>query len=124
MRMALANEMTDIDLDVLQGTWSVAQYLALTAQTNRLIEYTDGVIEVLPMPTDKHQAMLEVLFLALRAHVERFGGKVRFAYQSRFQIGDPPKTCLVRVFVDVDSVPPVVVTVYRTSKVAKYWRTR
>ncbi len=79
MRIALANEMTDIDLDVLQGTWSVAQYLALTAQTNRLIEYTDGLIEVLPVPTDKHQAMLEVLFLALRAHVERYGGKVRFA---------------------------------------------
>ncbi len=48
----------------------------------------------------------------------------RAVYQSRFQIGDPPKTYLVRVFVDVDSVPPVVVTVYRTSKVAKYWRTR
>ncbi|MDW8215470.1 MAG: DUF4258 domain-containing protein [Roseiflexaceae bacterium] len=47
----------------------------------------------------------------------------RAVYQSRFQIGDPPKTYLVRVFVDVDVIPPVVVTVYRTSKVAKYWRT-
>ncbi|MDW8214042.1 MAG: Uma2 family endonuclease [Roseiflexaceae bacterium] len=56
-----------------------SQYLALTAQTNRLIEYTDGVIEVLPMPTEKHQAMLEALFLAFRAYVERHGGKVRFA---------------------------------------------
>lgn len=45
----------------------------------------------------------------------------RAVYQSRFQIGDPPKLYLVRVFVDVDVIPPVVVTVYRTSKVAKYW---
>ncbi len=47
----------------------------------------------------------------------------RAVYQSRFQIGDPPKTYLFRVVVDIDSIPPVVVTVYRTSKVSKYWRT-
>lgn len=29
---------------------------------------------------------------------------------------------LVRVFVDVDLTPPEVVTVYRTSKMTKYWR--
>jgi hypothetical protein len=29
---------------------------------------------------------------------------------------------LVRVFVDVDRTPAEVVTVYRTSKMAKYWR--
>ena len=32
------------------------------------------------------------------------------------------KTYLVRVFVDVDRRPAEVVTVYRTSNVAKYWR--
>ncbi len=31
------------------------------------------------------------------------------------------ETYLVRVFVDVDRDPPEVVTVYRTSKVEKYW---
>jgi len=31
---------------------------------------------------------------------------------------------LVRVFVDVDRSPPEVVTVYRTSKVERYWRGR
>ena len=30
---------------------------------------------------------------------------------------------LVRVFVDVDREPPEIVTVYRTSNVARYWRT-
>ncbi|HAO19791.1 MAG: hypothetical protein BWK80_08130 [Desulfobacteraceae bacterium IS3] len=44
-------------------------------------------------------------------------------YQSRFKTGNPPKTYLIRVFLDIDRYPPDVVTVYRTSKVEKYWRT-
>ncbi len=32
------------------------------------------------------------------------------------------KTYLVRVVVDVDRTPAEVVTVYRTSKIEKYWR--
>lgn len=47
----------------------------------------------------------------------------REVYQSRLLSGEPPKSCLLRVFVDIDRLPPEVVTVYRTSKVAKYWRT-
>ena len=46
----------------------------------------------------------------------------RAVYQSRLEMGDPPKTYLVRVFVDIEPVPPFVVTVYRTSKIEKYWR--
>jgi Uma2 family endonuclease len=68
-----------LSLDPLQGYWTEEQYLLLTDQTNRLLEYTDGYIEVLPMPTDHHQAMLEWLFLALKAYIEQIGGKVRFA---------------------------------------------
>jgi hypothetical protein len=32
------------------------------------------------------------------------------------------KRYLVRAFVDVDRSPAEVVTVYRTSRIAKYWR--
>ena len=32
------------------------------------------------------------------------------------------KTYLVRVFINVDRSPAEVVTVYRTSRIAKYWR--
>ena len=46
----------------------------------------------------------------------------REVYQSRVTWGSPPVTYLLRVFVDVDRQPPDVVTVYRTSKIAKYWR--
>ena len=44
----------------------------------------------------------------------------RDVLQSRIDCGGKPY--LVRVFVDVDRRPPEVVTVYRTSKIEKYWR--
>ena len=37
-------------------------------------------------------------------------------------MGTAPREYLVRVFVDLDRDPPEVVTVYRTSKIDKYWR--
>lgn len=46
----------------------------------------------------------------------------RWVYQARITMGDPPKLYLLRVFVDIDDNPPSVVTVYRTSKIGKYWR--
>ena len=38
-------------------------------------------------------------------------------------MGEPEKEYLVRVFVDIDRDPAEVVTVYRTSKIDKYWET-
>ena len=46
----------------------------------------------------------------------------RVVYQSRLLFGKTTHLFLVRVFVDVDRVPNEVVTVYRTSKINKYWR--
>jgi hypothetical protein len=46
----------------------------------------------------------------------------RNVYQSRLTLSDPPQTYLLRVFVDIDRDPAEVVTVYRTSKISKYWR--
>jgi Uma2 family endonuclease len=62
-----------------QGNWSEAAYLWLTDHTNRLVEYTDGEIEVLPMPTTRHQVILRLLFLALYAFINPQGGTVLFA---------------------------------------------
>jgi Uma2 family endonuclease len=62
-----------------QGAWSEEEYLVLTDHRSRLIEYTDGFLEVLPMPTDKHQSMLQFLFIAFFQFVEPRGGKVHFA---------------------------------------------
>jgi Uma2 family endonuclease len=79
MRVMLADEETDIDLASLQGLWTVEQYLRLTNQTNLLIEFTDGTLEVLPMPTKYHQAILRLLFLAFHTVMQRIGGDVYFA---------------------------------------------
>jgi hypothetical protein len=46
----------------------------------------------------------------------------RAVYQARREMGKPPKTYLLRVFIDMDHKPPYVVTVYQTSKIQKYWR--
>lgn len=45
----------------------------------------------------------------------------RIVLQSRILMGDPARMYLIRVVVDVDRQPAEVVTVYRTSKVSKYW---
>ncbi|NCC33258.1 MAG: Uma2 family endonuclease, partial [Chloroflexia bacterium] len=63
----------------LQGLWTEEQYLRLSDHTRHLIEFTDGMIEVLPMPTDKHQVMLLLLYDWFRLWVDRLGGKVLVA---------------------------------------------
>jgi len=53
-------------LEVLpeQGDWEDTEYLWFTDHSKRLIEYTDGAIEVFPMPTATHQRI--VFFLGRR----------------------------------------------------------
>jgi Uma2 family endonuclease len=61
-----------------QGTWSEAEYLAL--QGNRLVEFTNGFIEVLAMPTLSHQRIVAFLYRLLFAFVSaRKHGEVHFA---------------------------------------------
>jgi len=50
-----------------QGTWSEEEYLAL--RSNRLVEFSHGTIEVLPMPTTTHQKIVAVLYEALSRFV-------------------------------------------------------
>ena len=48
-----------------QGQWSEEEYLGL--ETNRLVEFSDGHLEVLPMPTQSHQAIVFLLSRLLHA---------------------------------------------------------
>lgn len=48
------------------------------------------------------------------------GSRYRKVYQSRI-VADG-RTYLVRLVVEDGQQPPVIVTVYRTSKIEKYWR--
>ena len=74
-------QVDDVLLDVLprQGCWDDEAYLWVTDHTNRLIELSDGYLEVLPMPTDDHQSILQRLLLAFLALVQPLGGVVQFA---------------------------------------------
>jgi Uma2 family endonuclease len=62
-----------------QGEWTEEQYLVMTDYTNSLVEFTDGILERLPMPTERHQAILEFLFWAFSQFIKPRGGKARFA---------------------------------------------
>lgn len=68
-----------------QGDWTVEEYLALTDSTNRLIEYTDGRIEVLEMPTVAHQLILSHLFVLLHEFVKARGLGVVLSAGTRVQ---------------------------------------
>jgi Domain of unknown function (DUF4258) len=59
----------------------------------------------------------QVLAAPEQRHAVRPG---RDVLQSRIAFAG--KSYLLRVFVDIDRDPAEVVTVYRTSRIAKYWR--
>lgn len=62
-----------------QGAWTEEDYLTL--ETNHLIEYSHGQIEVLPMPTILHQRIVAYLYEQLLIYVRRTlaGALVLFA---------------------------------------------
>jgi Uma2 family endonuclease len=62
-----------------QGQWSEEAYLWLTEHTTRLIEFTDGYLEMLPMPTDEHQTLVLSLYELLAAFLRPRRGKVLVA---------------------------------------------
>lgn len=68
-----------LDLFPGQGYWSEDQYLWMSDRATKLIEYTDGNIEVLPMPTEEHQSILRFVFLAFFTYLQPLGGQVFFA---------------------------------------------
>ena len=62
-----------------QGCWSDEAYLWLTDHGRRRIEFTDGRIEELPLPTFTHQAVLSFLHALFRAWLKPRGGVVVFS---------------------------------------------
>ena len=62
-----------------QGCWSDGDYLWLTDRTRRLVEFTDGYLEILPMPSRGHQRILAFLYSTFRAFLEPAGGEALFA---------------------------------------------
>ena len=62
-----------------QGYWSDEQYLWLTDHTRRLVEFTDGRVEELPLPIVLHQAIVLLLTRLFDAYLEPYRGFVLFA---------------------------------------------
>lgn len=61
-----------------QGNWSEEEYLCL--DVGRLVEFDQGIVEVLDLPTKEHQRLARKLFLRMQAAVEAEGtGEVFFA---------------------------------------------
>lgn len=54
-----------------RGEWGEGDFLQLNRQTNRLVELSDGDVEVLEMPTRSHQRMLMHLQKAIESVVEQ-----------------------------------------------------
>lgn len=79
LRIVWPNEAEELDLDRLQGLWTEEQYLQLSGQTNKLFEFTDGNVELLPMPTNSHQVIVALLYELLLLFVRPRQGKVLFA---------------------------------------------
>ena len=93
-----------------QGSWSEEEYFRLNG--NRLIEYSHGYIDVLPMPTTSHQSIALFLFKLLDAFVAVRGlGKALAAplrvqlWPGKFKPGERAASALLEGFeVDVAEV--------------------
>lgn len=80
--------------------------------------FTDHALEEMERRRLTIEIVKEVLMSPDQVSIER---GTRLAYQSRVVFPNRG-TYLVRVIVDTSDTPPTVRTVYRTSKILKYWR--
>jgi Uma2 family endonuclease len=53
-----------------QGDWSEDEYFAL--DSNHFVEYADGYLEFLPMPTIFHQLILQFLYQSLDSYIKQY----------------------------------------------------
>lgn len=68
-----------LEIAPAQGCWSDGDYLWLSERSNRLIELTDGWIEVLPPPSEIHQSVLLVIYRWFFTYLTPLGGRVYVA---------------------------------------------
>jgi Uma2 family endonuclease len=54
----------------VQGAWAEEEYLDIALSRNWLVEYSQGCVEFLSMPTVEHQLIVRFLLDALRAFVD------------------------------------------------------
>ncbi len=69
-----------------QGQWSEGEYLALTDHERKLVEFTDGFIEVLPMPTLLHQLIAQFLLYQLNTWADAGHGGLAVLASFRMRV--------------------------------------
>jgi Uma2 family endonuclease len=69
-----------------QGTWSEAEYVAL--DTNHLVEFSNGFVEFLPMPTMIHQLIAHLLHRLLESFASVHGLGTVVGAPFKVRIGD------------------------------------
>ena len=79
LRIVDPEDDTILSLEPLQGLWTEDLYLVMTDHARRLIEYTDGYVELLSMPIPEHQKILAYLYRGLYAFLQATGGIVLFS---------------------------------------------
>lgn len=72
-----------------QGDLSESDYLLLTEHTNRMAEFKDGRIEIVPPPTKEHQEILLFLMISLTEFIKprKLGHAVHSPYRVRILDG-------------------------------------
>ncbi len=88
-------------------------------KANAIIEYV--ITEHAAFQLNRRDIPLEQVRHVLDGPEQRFAVRAgRDVLQSRLEMEG--RLYLVRVFVDVDRKPAEVITIYRTSRIEKYWR--
>lgn len=85
-RLVTPDEGASIDVPARHGTCAEAQYLQWTERCRRLLEFTDGRLDILPMPTGRHQVIVRFLLLALLPHALELGGTFGIRRVSMFSL--------------------------------------
>lgn len=74
------------DLFPMQGDWTEEEYLRF--DENRLIEFEDGFVRVLPMPTLSHQRIAMFLYTLLRAYLSEHASGEAVMAPYKVKLGD------------------------------------
>ena len=74
-----AGSLTLLEIVPRQGEWNERDYLWASSISNRLVELVDGHLEIVPMSTQHHQAIIRFLFFRLYMLMGTVGGEVVFA---------------------------------------------
>ena len=97
----------------IQLEWSMGEQLSIQQFTAGSLVLTTGILQ---------GTIVKITDPSINAEIKLFPNPANDFFNASLQFTRNGKMYLLRAVVATDKNPPVVVTVYRTSKVEKYWR--